>query len=309
LLKQKLSTYAVRFLLLFCVAFACAGLLRAQHPGSAASGGRVTPDRVQPERPSRAAAIATASPSPSPEECDPATVKGTCPGTYSFVYGFNASASPRHGGAQTEKAGFAFLAYFTRRTFFEVDNDNVISTKAPAANRITGFGDTTVYLGADVVLEGKRRPAISFEYGIKAPTASSKKNIGSGLVDHTVIGAISKFFRDNRTYLEFDGGDYIARVKSDGFDHFPFASAFLNQKLGQTNRFKLHLEVGGDFATSKSNADMYSLNYLETRLSRKDSQTYVGFRTGANFGLTPNISRAGLYVAIKVGGNLKNVFR
>jgi len=309
MLKHKLSSHAVRFFMLFSVAFGYAGVLRAQHPGSAASGGRVTPDRVQSERPSRGVAIATASPSPSPGECDPNTVKGTCPGTYSFVYGFNARTRPRHGGAQTEKAGLAFLAYFTRRTFFEVDNDNVISTKAPGANRVTGFGDTTVYVGADVVLEGKGRPAVTFEYGFKAPTASSTKGIGSGLVDHTVIGAVSKFFHDNRTYLEFDGGDYIARVKSDGFDHFPFASALLKQKLGKADKFKLHFEVGGDFATSKSNADMYSLNYLETRLSRKDSKTYVGLRTGAKFGLTPNLSRAGLYVAIKVGGNLKNVFR
>ena len=38
MLKHKLSSYAVRFLLLFSVAFGCAQLLRAQHPGSAASG-------------------------------------------------------------------------------------------------------------------------------------------------------------------------------------------------------------------------------------------------------------------------------
>jgi len=290
------------------IVFTAAGYSQAQRPGSAANGGRVTPDRVQPEKTKAGVAVATATPAPG--ECDPDTVKGTCPGTYSFSYGFSANARPRQGGAQTEKAGVAFAVYFTRRAFFEVDNDNVVSIKPASGDRVTGFGDTTIYVGADALLESKSRPALTLLYGIKAPSASATKGIGSGEVDHTLIAAIGKTFRNGRTYFEFDGGDYIAgRANASGFDHFPFASAFLSQKLDHNNRYKLHLEVGGDFATSKSNADMYSLNYLETRLSKKDDKTYVGLRTGARIGLTPNISRAGLYLALKVAGNLKDIFR
>jgi len=283
----------------FTIAFSAMAV--AQPGGSASSGGRVTPDRSTPERPAQTPALLGAG------ECDPATVIGTCPGTYSFGYGFTANDRPRHGGPQTLKAGLSFLVYFTRRTFFEIDQDNVVSIKPAIGNRVTGVGDTTLYVGADALLEGKGRPGISVLYGIKLPSASSTKGIGSGEVDHVLIAAIGKTF--GRTYLEFDGGDYIAgRSNATGFDHLPFASAFVNHKLGNSGKYKLHFEIGGDFATSVSNADMYSLNYLETRLSGKDARTVVAFRAGAKFGLTPNVSRAGLYLSLKVGGNLTNIF-
>ena len=288
------------------ISVTCLGLLfavsaLAQRGGSAASGGRVTPDRVQTERTTRAVSLALPS---EGEECDPTTVEDTCPGTYSFSYGFSANASPRQGGARTAKAGLAFAVYLTHRVFLEVDNDNIISIKAPSTDRVTGFGDTTLYVGADALLDKKGQPAVTLLYGIKAPTASDAKGIGSGEVDHTLIAAIGKTLGSSkRSYLEFDVGDYMAgRVNASGLDHFPFASLFLNQKLGSTGKFKGHFEVGGDFATSKSNADMYSLNYLETRLSKKDAKQYVGLKTGVRFGITPNVSRAGLYVGLKVAG-------
>jgi hypothetical protein len=251
----------------------------------------------------------TAAPTPSPtpsEGCDPNTVVGTCPGTYSFTYGFSANASPRSGGAQTEKAGFAFAVYMTRRIFLELDNDNVVSSKASPDPRITGFGDTTLYVGADALLEKKGRPGITVLYGVKAPTASSRKGLGSGEVDHTLIGAFSKTLgRESRTYFEFDIGDYIAgETNSRGFNHFPFAAGILRRKLDRDKKYTLHLEIGGDFATKNSDADLYTLDYLETKLS-----DHVSLRTGGRFGLTTNVSRAGLYLALKFSGNLKEIFK
>src|SRR6266702_4161445 len=98
MLKQK--SWSMRVLLLMSIVFTAAGYSQAQRPGSAANGGRVTPDRVQPEK---------------------------------------------------TKAGVAFAVYFTRRAFFEVDNDNVVSIKPASGDRVTGFGDTTIYVGADAL--------------------------------------------------------------------------------------------------------------------------------------------------------------
>lgn len=265
----------------------------------------MTPDRVRPEKTiPRIGPLALPSPSPSasPEGCDPDTVVGTCPGTLTFTYGFTANASPRHGGAQSKKLGLAFAVYVTRRLFVEVDNDNMVSTKTARAPRVTGFGDTTVYAGYDALLEGPGRPSITLIYGIKASTASSAKGLGSGEMDHTILSAIGKTFGfQNRSYAEFDVGDYIAgRSSANGFDHFPFAAGIFERKLDDKKRYKLHMEVGGDFATSESNAGMYSLNYLQTTLSPN-----LAIRTGVRIGLTPNVSRAGLYVALKFSGRIK----
>lgn len=301
----------MRIACLICFSLLFSNVATAQRSGSAARGGSVRPDRVQTEKPtgSRAGGLspaATPSPSPTPGECDPDTVVGTCPGTYSFTYGFNANASPRSGGAQTEKAGFAFAVYLTRRIFLELDNDNVVSSKASPDPRVTGFGDTTLYVGADALLEAKGRPGITVLYGIKAPTASSRKGLGSGEVDHTLLAAFSKTLgRENRTYLEFDIGDYIAgETNSSGFNHFPFAAGIVRRKLDRKKKYTLHFEIGGDFATKNSDADLYNLDYLETKLS-----DHVSLRTGGRFGLTTNVSRAGLYLALKFSGNLKEIFK
>ena len=298
----KVGSIKGRIALVIFIVLLAAGTVVAQRGGTAGSGGSIRPERITPDRPARGVSAQAA---PTPGECDPDTVVGTCPGTYSFVYGFTANASPRHGGAQTEKAGFAFNVYVTRRVFVELDNDNVVSSKAEPAARVTGFGDTSFYIGADAVLEGKGHPGLSLAYGIKAPTADSSKGLGSGKVDHTLLGIVNKTLGAKKpTYIEVDIGDYIAgRSSSDGFDHFPFGAIILKQALDDKKKYKLHFEVGGNFATSKSNAEVYTLEYLETKLSK-----HFALRTGGRFGLTPNVSKAGLYLGLKVTGNLKEIF-
>jgi hypothetical protein len=46
---------------------------------------------------------------------------------------------------------------------------------------------------------------------------------------------------------------------------------------------------------------MYNLDYFEHFLANKK----MSFRIGGKFGLTPNVSRAGLYVALTLNGKLK----
>lgn len=283
-----------------CLTIFLASTADAQR-GSAAGGGRISPEGAKAEPTPDLGPTVLAE---KEDECE--SIVGTCPGTYSFNYGFSANAAPRHGGPQAQKAGFAFAVYVTPRVFLEVDNDNVVSIKDASTPRVTGLGDTSFYIGADILMEGKGHPAVTLLYGIKAPTASSSKGIGSGKVDHTLLAAIGKSI--GRTYFEVDLGDYIAGQANDSVDHFPFAAAFLKRKLDAKNRFILHTEVGGEFATKESNATMYNLNYLETRLSKKDSKHYIGLRTGARFGLTPNVSRAGFFLGLKFAGNLRNLF-
>jgi hypothetical protein len=295
MIRNSFFRHSLQVLILILLGLIGASVSQAQRSGSTGSGGR-TPERIQREA----------------RGVGPAAAKPECPtprGAYFFGYAFSANAAPRHGGAETEKAGLTFLAYFTCRASIVITSDNVLSTKTALGDRVTGLGDTTLYLGYDALSDKPGRPAISFSYGIKVPTASSTKGLGSGEVDHTIIATVSKSFNNDRAYLELNGGDYIAgRTGASRFDHFPFASGLLKHSIGKNDRYKLHFEVGGDFATNKSNAGMYSLNYLETRLSRRTAQTYVGLRIGAKFGLTPNVSRAGLYFALAIKGNLRNVF-
>lgn len=287
-MRQKLS-FGFKLLFLTAIYLLWSTTAFGQRSGAAAQGGSVRPEGPMMERASSTVRAV------APGGCDPNMVDGTCPGTYSFVYGFNASARPRHGGNETIKAGFAFTVYFTKRLLVEVDNDNVLSLKPETSARVTGFGDTTVYVGADASLDKPESVGVTFLYGIKAPTASESKGLGSGEVDHTVLGVVAKTV--GKSYFEGDFGDYIARTPGNGFDHFPFAAAIWKQKLGSQEKFTFHFEVGGSFKTDNYIGDMYNLDYLETKLSDK-----VKLRMGGRFGLTSNAPKAGVYVGLKLTG-------
>lgn len=288
------SNSAAKATLLFSGILLCATSAVAQRGGTAANGGSITPERQQSER------SLNRQTNKASDKCDRDNKLGSCPGDYTLKYSVSAGISSRHGGAETARSGFAFNVYLTHRLNVEIDNDNFITSKTGTNPRKTGVGDTTIYIGDDLLVEEdkKNHPAISISYGIKLPTASAAKGLGSGKVDHTFSGSVIKTFQEKNRF-QFDVGDNMAgRTNTTGFDHFPFAGGSFERALDKKHR--LHFEVAGDFATSKAHADMYSLDYLKTKLSQN-----LSLKTGMRFGLTPNVSRAGVFVGISYSGQIK----
>lgn len=307
--------------------FVCAAPALAQRGGTGARGGSPRPEKTQPDMIERettpsvpAVGIRSVttnktkpSPSPTPDPepeptpfCD-TSKPGTCPGTFSFSYGFTAGARPRHSAGTSQRAvgGFAFSTYVTRRVFVELDNDNFVSRKPDTGPRTTGIGDTVLIVGGDPLLEkeGSSRPAIYALYGVKIPTASSTKGIGSGQVDHFVAAAVNRTL--GRSYLELNFTEYFSGKPDSGrFDETSSLAGVFQRTVGRKGKAKLHFEVGGTFATQASNAEMYTLDYVQFAVSER-----AAIRIGGKFGLTPNVSRAGLYIALKLNGNLKEIFR
>lgn len=256
----------------------------------------------------RDVASATVSPTPTPEgELEVTEEKGTDPGTFFFIYGVNALSRPRHeeGASSSVVGGFGFNVYVTRRLFVEVDNDNFVSLKPLVGSRTTGFGDTVLIVGYDAVLENleTNKPNVSFFYGVKAPTASSTKNLGSGKVDHLLFGTISKSLRGrtSSSFVELDFLEYFAgRGEGNGFARSSNLAGIFRQWLDDKRTSRFHFEVGGKFATKESNAEMYTLDYFEHFPNDR-----VSFRIGGRFGLTPNVPKAGIYLALTFTGKLK----
>jgi len=296
--RMSRSNSAAKATLLFSGILLCATSAVGQRGGTAANGGSITPERSQSEK----SLNRRITPPKAGEKCDPDKIFDSCPWSYTLKYSVGAGTSSRHGGAETARSGFAFSVYLTHRLNVEIDNDNFVTSKTKTNPRKTGVGDTTIYIGDDLLVEekDKSRPAISISYGIKLPTASAAKGLGSGEVDHTFSGSVIKTFQE-KNRLEFDVGDNMAgRTNTTGFDHFPFAGGSFERALGEKRKYTLHFEVGGDFATSKAHADMYSLDYLRTKLPH-----HLSLKTGMRFGLTPNVSRAGLFVGISYSGQIK----
>ncbi len=255
--------------------------------------------------------VAAASPGATPEATpEPVEVEqpGTDPGTFFFIYGVNVAARPRHEEDTSSRVvgGFGFNVYVTRRIFVEVDNDNFVSRKPLLGSRTTGVGDTLLIVGGDAVFEKREtsKPNLSFFYGVKLPSASVEKKLGSGEVDHVLFGTVNKNLRGrfSKSFVELDFVEYFAgKGGGNGFAKTSSLAGVFRQWLNDTKTNRLHFEVGGTFATKESNAEMYNLDYFEHFLANKK----MSFRIGGKFGLTPNVSRAGLYAALTLNGKLK----
>lgn len=261
-----------------------------------------TPDVIQPPLPSPGASPAVSIKETS--EVEEPEKPGQDPGSFFFIYGVNALARPRQeeGTATKLVGGFSFNVYVTRRIFLEVDNDNFISLKPLEEARTTGFGDTLLIVGGDAVLENKEtwKPNLTFSYGIKLPSASVEKGLGSGKVDHQLTGTLNKQLSGN-SIVELDFLEYFAkRGAGNGFAKTSSLAAFWRQWLSDKHTNRFHFEVGGTFKTKESNAEMYTLDYIEHFPTKN-----LSFRIGGKFGLTPNVPRAGVYVALTLQGKLE----
>jgi len=296
------------------------GAVFGQRGGVGAKGGSNRPDRTQPQPEQQTqkalrnivgpSVVPSPTPSPEPtptiepegrESCD-TTKPGTCPGTYKLTYGISINDHARHAEAASQKTsgGFAFNVYVTRRIFVEVDNDNFVSKKPEGADRVTGFGDTVLNIGADPLLEkeGSKRPGIWVTYAVKVPTASMKKGLGTGELDHSITGAVYKTYR-KANYFELDFNEYLSgRGGGLGFDHSSSLIGLLERILSEKNL--LHFEIDGTFATQSSNAELFTLDYLEHSFT-----DHMIMRLGGRVGLTPNSPRIGFYAALRFKGKLK----
>src|ERR1044072_2872433 len=94
----------------------------------------------------------------------------------------------------------------------KIFNDRSLMTGNPS-----GIGDTQ--FGVKVRLlderEGSKRPAASVVFYVEAPTGSTRKQIGSGLVDYWLYGVLQKSFT-KRTTGRLNGGILFSGNESTG---------------------------------------------------------------------------------------------
>jgi hypothetical protein len=94
----------------------------------------------------------------------------------------------------------------------------VISNSRVATPRtITGFGDLNLHVKYNFLKEreGKARPALTVSFAVELPTGDVDKQLGSGLVDYTLVGILQKSLTD-KTTLRINGGLVIAGNTSTG---------------------------------------------------------------------------------------------
>ncbi len=218
------------------------------------------------------------------------------PGVLQVAYGYNSGFLAK--GTPTEQdLPLALRFAVSRRLLVEFDNDTLITQTSLNGKRETGVGSTV--LGTQWVIQHqtKAKPAVSFAYYIKVPTASASKGLGTGRADHSFIGLVSKNI--GAIAVDFNAIYLLAgrAVRSGHASSGQGALAFsrnLSKNLGGT------VEVSGYSRNDAQPGGMFGLTGLSYQFNRRFS-VYSGVR----FGLTAETARVGYLGGITYGiGNL-----
>jgi len=186
----------------------------------------------------------------------------------------------------------------SRRLLLEFDGDNPTSQTVGGAHT-TGVGDTQ--LGIQVVLqhESESRPGVAFAYYVKLPSASSAKGLGTGRVDHNLVGLVSK--QIGKTTMDFNAIYLIAgRTSNNGHASSGQAALALSRSL--THRFGLQGEISGFSRNDEQSSALFLLGAVTYQINRR-----LVLDCGMRTGLSPDATRGGFFAGMTVG--IANLYR
>lgn len=215
------------------------------------------------------------------------------PGVLQLEFGYNANFRASDSYKYQQDAPLALRFAVNRRVLLELDTDSPYSQKDLSGARNTGAGDTQ--LGVQAVLQPEKaaRPGIAVAYYLKLPTASSAKNLGTGRVDNSFIGLVSKKF--GQTTVDFNAIYLLAgRTTENGFASSGQAALAASRNL--TKRFGVQGEISGSSRNDAQAGAMFGLGVVTYQINRR-----LVFDSGLRVGLTSNAPRVGVVAGVTVG--------
>lgn len=257
---------------LLCV-LAC-GPARAQTQTPTPQGADDEPDFIVPARP-------TAS--------NPAEFQR--PGVLQLEYGFNGNwRAP--GGSSEVDTPLALRFAVSRRLLLEFDGDTPISQSADGI-RNTGTGDTLLGVQAVLQHETKAHPGAALAYYVKLPSASARRGLGTGRVDHNLIALVSKNIRG--TTFDFNAVYLLAGRTTDA-GHASSAQAALAASRNVSKRFGVQGELSGFTRNDAQAGALFTLGVVTYQVNRR-----LVLDGGLRAGLTPEAPRLGAVAGLTVG--------
>ncbi len=213
------------------------------------------------------------------------------PGVLQLEYGYNANFHAT--GVSVEQDTPLSLRFaVNRRVLLELDEDSPFSQTAGGL-RTTGAGDTQ--LGIQIVLQHEKesRPGVSFAYYVKLPSASSTEGLGTGRVDHALIGLISQSIRG--TTIDFNIAYLLAgRTSSSG--HASSGQGALAASRSVSKRLGVQGEISGSSRQDTQPGALFTLGAVTYKVNSR-----LFLDTGIRFGLTKEAPRVGFFAGVTVG--------
>ncbi len=214
------------------------------------------------------------------------------PGVLQLAYGydsnFNADGTPSQ-----QFLPLALRFAVSPRFLVEFDNTNFVTQTSPDGMRQSGVGDTN--LGVQYVIHHQTdtTPGFAASYYVKIPSASRSKGLGTGRVDQTFTGLVSK--NVGSFTVDFNAV-YLLAGRTSRDSYASSGQAALAFSRGFTKKFGITAEISGFSRNDNSPGAIFGLVGGSYLVNRRFS-LYGGVR----FGLTPEAPRIGVLAGITVG--------
>lgn len=214
------------------------------------------------------------------------------PGVLQIEFGYNGDFRAADFDSQQD-APLNFRFAVNRRLLLELDTDNPYSQTDKSGFRQTGAGDTMLGIQAVLQPENKSRPGVSFAYYVKIPTASERKNLGTGKVDNSFIGLISKKF--GATTVDFNAIYLLAgRTSRSGDASSGQAALAVSQSVAK--KFGIQGEISGYSRNDEQTGAVFGLGAATYQINKR-----LVLDSGLRFGLTRDAPRVGVVAGITIG--------
>jgi hypothetical protein len=166
-------------------------------------------------------------------------------------------------------------------------------TDAETRERPTGVGDSRLGFQVVALKDTQAHPALAFAYRVKLPTASERKQLGTGRFDHEVLLLLSK--KVGKTDIDFNAG-FLANGEEGGagWDHGGLAAFAVSREF--ENDFGVEAEISGLSLDESLPRGLYALGSLNYKVNRR-----LRLDWGVRFGLNPEAPRVGVFGGFSVG--------
>lgn len=214
------------------------------------------------------------------------------PGVLQLQFGYNGNFHATDFKSQQD-APMNLRFAVNRRLLLELDTDSPYSQKDLSGARQTGAGDTNLRIQGVLQTETLTRPGIALAYQIKLPTASAAKNLGTGRVDHTFTGLVSKKF--GSTTVDFNAIYQLAgRTSDQGHASSGQGAVAVTQSLNK--KFGVQGELSGYSRSDEQKGAMLALGVVTYQVNKR-----LIFDSGVRFGLNKDAPRFGIVAGFTVG--------
>jgi hypothetical protein len=175
----------------------------------------------------------------------------------------------------------------------ELDLDAITSQTDRSDRRMSGIGDAHIGVQITALEDTKRHPSLAFAYVVKLPWASEVKGLGTGRIDHKIIGLMSR--KVGATDIDFN-----AAMLVNGLERQNGWSTGSQFALGFSRDLKHGLGVQGELSRQSLDTDQPRGAFALGALNYQANWRLI-FDIGMRVGLTADSPRFGVLGGVTIG--------